>query len=83
MLNRLFGILHATIARNVEVTSVPYYRLYFVGDEGHFTSAEELERDSDQEAIEAARRLARNNNVELWNGGRRVAIINDERTLMT
>ena len=62
---------------------VPYYRIYFVGPDGHFKSAAEVTYKDDDEAIEAAEGIARGKKVELWSGGRRVAIINNDDTLKT
>jgi hypothetical protein len=62
---------------------VPYYRIYFVGPDGHFKSAAEVTYKDDDEAIEAAEGIARGKKVELWSGGRRVAIINNDDTPKT
>jgi len=46
------------------------YRVYFVGLEGRFSHAEEIECDGDQEAIDKTRRFADGHDVELWERGR-------------
>ncbi|HEX4555738.1 MAG TPA: hypothetical protein VH249_17230 [Xanthobacteraceae bacterium] len=62
---------------------MPHYRIYFVGADGHFTSAAEVTYRDDAEAIEAAKGIAGGKKVELWSGRRRVAIINDDHTPKT
>jgi hypothetical protein len=49
---------------------MPQYRVYFVGREGRFSHAEEIECDGDQEAIEQTQQFADGYDVELWERGR-------------
>jgi hypothetical protein len=48
------------------------YRAYFVGIGGHFTKYEPLLCDSDDEAIDKAKRLVDGHDIELWSGSRLV-----------
>jgi hypothetical protein len=51
---------------------VAEYRAYTVGHDGHFTGFEPLVCADDTEAIEKARRLVDDHEVELWCGARLV-----------
>jgi hypothetical protein len=62
---------------------MPYYRVYFVGADGHFTSAADFHLNDDQSAIEAAQEVARGHKVELWSGRRHIADINTDDMLKT
>lgn len=46
------------------------YRAYFVGSDGHFVRFVGLSCSDDAEAIEQARRLIANEDIELWSGDR-------------
>ena len=46
------------------------YRVYFVGSDGHFVSFVGLFCSDDAEAIEQARRLIEDRDIELWSGER-------------
>jgi hypothetical protein len=46
------------------------YRAYFLGHDKHFTGFEGLSCTDDAEAIEQARRLIGNQDIELWSGDR-------------
>jgi hypothetical protein len=48
------------------------YRVYIVGDDGHFIGFEPLVCANDGEAIEKAKRLIEKYPVELWSGERLV-----------
>ena len=48
------------------------YRAYSVGIDGHIVGCEPLICASDAEAIEQAKRLAADHDVELWSGDRLV-----------
>jgi hypothetical protein len=48
------------------------YRLYKVGEDGHFIGFEPLICADDAEAIEKAKRLVDGHDVELWSGPRLV-----------
>jgi hypothetical protein len=47
---------------------MPEYRVYLVGDDGHFVGCEEIICLDDAEALEKAKRLARTFPFELWSG---------------
>ena len=46
------------------------YRAYFVGSDGHFVRFVGLSCSDDAEAIEQARRLIEDQDIELWSGER-------------
>jgi hypothetical protein len=50
------------------------YRLYFVGQDGHFTGVEVIEADDDDAAIKAARKHAGTLPMELWDLKRKVMV---------
>jgi hypothetical protein len=50
------------------------YRIYLVGEDGHFYDAAPLVCADDAEAIEQAKRLAAGRPVELWQLDRKVAV---------
>jgi hypothetical protein len=56
------------------------YRVFFVGRDGHISSAVEVECKDDAEALAAATRLAEGLHVELWQGKRRIAALNEGDT---
>ena len=49
------------------------YRAYTVGSDGHFVGFEALVCADDAEAIEKAKRLVDENDMELWSGPKMVA----------
>jgi hypothetical protein len=49
------------------------YRIYTVGSDGLFSSAQFLECVDEQEAIQKARQFVDGHDVELWDGDRFVA----------
>ena len=51
---------------------MPEYRAYIVGRDGHFTGFEPLLCADDARAIEKAKRLVDDHDVELWSGERLV-----------
>jgi hypothetical protein len=54
------------------VRSVPEYRAYTVGVDGHFIGFEPLICRDDGEAIAKAKRLVDGHDIEVWNGDRLV-----------
>ena len=46
------------------------YRAYFVGSDGHFVRFVGLSCSDDAEAVEQARRLIEDQDIELWSGER-------------
>jgi hypothetical protein len=51
---------------------MPEYRAYIVGHDGHFSGFEPLLCADDAHAIEKAKRLVDDHDVELWSGERLV-----------
>jgi hypothetical protein len=58
---------------------MPDYRVYTVGDDGHFNGYEPLVCADDEEAITKAKILAHSHGVELWCGLRLVSSIPEQR----
>ena len=59
------------------------YRIYVVGDDGHFYDVVPLDCEDDAKAIEQARRLADARPIELWQLDRKVAVIPADLNLKT
>jgi hypothetical protein len=57
------------------------YRAYLVGEDGVFRSAEAFEAPSDSSALTFARRFTRHGKVEVWQLGRKVAVLDPEQSL--
>ena len=57
--------------------SVTQYRAYHVGKDDRYKAGFNLNCADDQEAIAVAKRLADRNDVELWQGSRKVARLQD------
>ena len=56
------------------------YRLYLVGESGHFKAWEKFDCASDDEAIvEARRRMGTYATAELWEWGRPIAVITAQK----
>jgi hypothetical protein len=53
------------------------YRIYAVGEGGQYTGATVIECPSDEAAIKAAQQLANGDSVELWEGHRFIARIEE------
>jgi hypothetical protein len=51
------------------VLVMPDYRLYFVGHDGRFAAAKDIECDNDADAIEQAQRFIDGRDIELWERG--------------
>jgi hypothetical protein len=64
-----------TIARTEGSDMTCQYRAYLVGDNGVFRSAEAFEAPSDATALEIAERFVGYSNVEVWQLGRKVAVL--------
>jgi hypothetical protein len=56
----------------LEYGDVTHYRVYSVGEHGHFMSAVDLVCPDDETAIESAKLLVDRYDIELWQGGRKV-----------
>lgn len=52
---------------------MPHYRAYFIGRDGHFEKAIDLDCANDEAAQESARQLVDGHDVELWQRDRRIA----------
>jgi hypothetical protein len=55
------------------------YRVYLIGQDGHFESAVPLECPDDQTTKERAKQLVDGHDVELWQRARKVAVFEHER----
>jgi len=51
------------------------YRVYIIGDDGHFREAFPLVCENDDIAIEQAKQLVNGHDLELWQLGRKVVSI--------
>jgi len=51
------------------------YRAYIVGQDGHFKRSEEFEAGDDASAVRRAEDFATADPVELWEGARRIGLI--------
>lgn len=56
------------------------YRAYLVGENGVFRSAEAFEAASDDSALAFARQFTRHGKVEVWQLGRKVAVLESEQS---
>ena len=56
------------------------YRIYYVGRDGRFSSAENVECADDREAIHKARQSVNGQGVELWEHSRFIARIQEPQT---
>jgi len=57
------------------------YRAYLVGENGVFRSAEAFEASSDDSALGFAQQFTRHGKVEVWQLGRKIAVLGSERSL--
>ena len=57
------------------VAPVPDYRVYTLGEDGHIKGRTEIRCPDDEAALERAKNLADGHAVELWEGNRRIALI--------
>jgi hypothetical protein len=51
------------------------YRAYLVGEDGVFRSAEAFEAPTDESALSFARQFTRHGKVEVWQLGRKIAVL--------
>jgi len=58
---------------------VPYYRVFFIGNDGHFAGAREIQCNDDNEAIENARQSPSDLDIEIWHEKRMVTRISQDR----
>jgi hypothetical protein len=49
------------------------YRVYFIGNDGHFVSAIRLDCPNDNAAIESAKQFINGHDIELWQQDRIIA----------
>jgi hypothetical protein len=54
---------------------MPDFRVYFIGEDGHFVGVEQLLNVAEAEALEKARQLLDGHDVEVWQGERQVAVL--------
>jgi hypothetical protein len=52
---------------------MPEYRIYFIGEDGHFKSSVGLECADDSKAEEKAKQLVDGHDIELWQRTRKIA----------
>jgi hypothetical protein len=57
---------------------VAEYRAFTVGADGHFVGFEPIVCDTDDQAIERAKRLVKGHGIEVWSGGRLIAKLEPE-----
>ncbi len=57
-----------------------HYRAYLVGENGVFRSAEAFEALSDESAVTFARQFTRHGKVEVWQLGRKIAVLDSEQS---
>jgi hypothetical protein len=55
-----------------------YYRAYIIGQDGHFQKAVELNSTDDDAAIESAKQLVADYDVEVWQQDRLIARLQSE-----
>lgn len=53
---------------------MPDYRVYVIGNDGHFFTSHPLICADDAEAIESARKLISRHGIELWQRDRKVTV---------
>jgi hypothetical protein len=53
--------------------TMPEYRIYTIGSDGHFYSSAPLDCANDTEAMKQAKQLVGGHDVELWHRDRKVA----------
>jgi hypothetical protein len=51
------------------------YRAYIVGSHGHFVGSEPITCDNDSQAVEQARRLLNESDIEVWCSNRLVTLL--------
>ncbi|MHC4052667.1 hypothetical protein [Bradyrhizobium sp. 25ACV] len=56
------------------------YRAYLIGENGVFRSAEAFEAPSDSSALSFARQYTRHGKVEVWQLGRKIAVLDPEQS---
>jgi len=61
-----------------ELGLVPGYRVYTLGEDGHIVGRADIDCLHDEAAVERAQNLADGHAVELWEGTRRIALINKD-----
>jgi hypothetical protein len=62
-------------ARAKGLAPVPDYRVYTLGEDGHIKGRTEIRCPDDEAALEHAKQLADGHAVELWEGDRRIALV--------
>jgi hypothetical protein len=54
--------------------AVTHYRFYFLNDENEITNAVDVECDTDEQAVAAARSRANGGNIEIWQAKRKIGV---------
>jgi hypothetical protein len=54
---------------------MPGYRAYIVGKNGHFEAFEAIMADDDDKAVEIAKKLTDDRDVEVWHLARKIAVL--------
>jgi hypothetical protein len=57
----------------VGITVVQHYRVYVIGQDGHFIRSIDLSCTDDSAAIESAKQLIDGHDLELWQSDRKIA----------
>ncbi|WP_239625519.1 hypothetical protein [Bradyrhizobium sp. I71] len=70
----------AALARPEGADMMQQYRAYLVGENGVFRSAEAFEAPSDSSALVFAKQYTRLGKVEVWQLGRKVAVLESEQS---
>jgi hypothetical protein len=67
------GIVSRAFAADVRPLTVPEYRAYIIGDDGHFIDAAPLICGDDDAAVKQAEQLMNGRAIKLWSGERFIA----------
>ena len=54
------------------------YRIYIVGDDGHFVGFEPLVCDNDEQAVAKAKQILDGKDLQVWSGPRHVVSLTHE-----
>jgi len=68
------------MALTARAVLMPEYRLYCLGGDGRIEAAEEITATGDAEAIMIAKAMKKTVRCELWERGRKVAVIDPHRS---
>lgn len=65
-------------SRRKRETTMPNYRAYVVGPDGHFQAFDVIAADDDESAVKMAQTLVNGCDVEVWKSDRKVAVLSHE-----